>query len=417
MRLVRKAELQPTPTQLEVLLQHAGCARWAYNWGLARKQEAWTKRKAALDNGVLRKDAPRVPSYVDLSRELNRLKKISKEQGGVPWMYESSKCAPHEALRNLDNAFGHFFRRVKKGEVPGHPKFKSKSKGIGGFRLQGSIKVELKTIQLPRIGRIRIKPGDHGYLPIGSPSQVSVTEHAGRWFVSVGEPEIEDNQLNGGPAVGVDLGVVRLATLSDGAVIENPRALNGATRTLRRRQKSVSRKQKGSANRRKAKKTLARIHFRIANLRKDVLHKATTDLTKSHGWVVIEDLQVKNMTRRCSGKGRAAKSGLNRAILDAGFGEFRRILEYKGKLYGCEVVAVSPKYTSQRCSACGFVDAGNRTTQERFRCLMCGHEENADLNAAKNVLVAGSCPETQNACGDDVRPSRIGRLSMKQESA
>ncbi len=373
------------------------------------------KRKAALDAGVSRHNAPKIPSAIDLHRELNRLKKIPKEQGGVPWMYESSKYAPQEALRNLDKAFDHFFNRIKNGKKPGYPKFKNK--GVGGFRLAGDVKVGLKTIQLPRIGRIRIKPGDHGYLPVGRPSQVSVTEHAGCWFVSMVGSETEEGRPNGGPTLGIDLGVARLATLSDGTVIENPRALKQEERKLRQRQKSMSRKKKGSANRRKARQALASIHFRVANLRKDVLHKVTTDLTKSHGRVVIEDLQVKNMTRRCSGNGRAAKSGLNRAILDAGFGEFRRMLEYKGKLYGCEVVTVASQYTSQRCSACRFVDAGNRPTQERFRCLICGHEDNADLNAAKNILVAGSCPETQNACGDDVRPSRIGQLSVKQESA
>ncbi len=417
MKLSRKVELQLTPMQLEVLLKSAGCARWAYNWGLMQKQEAWSKRKAALDNGVLQKDAPKVPSAIDLHRDLTRLKKVSKEQGGVPWMYESSKAAPQEALRNLDNAFKHFFRRVKKGEMPGYPKFKTKRKGLGGFRLTGAIKVESKTIRLPRIGWVRVKPGDHGYLPVGNPSQVSVSECAGRWFISVLEPEEVEGLPNGGSSVGVDLGVARLATLSDGEVIENPRVFKQEERKLKRRQKSLSRKQKGSANRRKARQALARTHFRIANLRKDVLHKVTTGLTKSHGRIVIEDLHVKNMTQRRSGKGKAAKSGLNRAILDAGFGEFRRMLEYKGQLYGCEVVAVSPQYTSQRCSACGFVDAKNRPTQERFKCLSCGHEENADINAAKNILVAGSCPETQNACGDDVRPSRIGQLSVKQESA
>ncbi len=417
MRLSRKAELQPTPTQRKAFIRHAGCARWAYNWGLARKQEAWAKRKAVLDQGVSRGQAPKVPSAIDLHRELVLLKKTPKEKGGVPWMYESSKCAPQEALRNLDAAFKYFFRRVKKGETPGHPKFKLKSKGIGGFRVAGSVKVESKTIQLPRIGRVRIKPGDHGYLPVGAPSQVSVTEHAGRWFISMVRCETEEGLPNGGPVVGIDMGIARLATLSDGTTIENPKALKQEGQKLRRRQKSISRKKKGSANRRKARQALARTHFRIANIRNDVLHKITTDLTKSHGRVVIEDLRVKNMTRRCSGKGRAAKSGLNRALLDAGFGEFRRMLEYKGKLYGCEVVAVSPKYTSQRCSACGFVDAGNRPTQERFRCLSCGHEENADLNAAKNILVAGSCSETQNACGDDVSPSCAGQLSVKQESA
>jgi len=411
MRLSHKVEIQPTPTQRQAFLQHAGNARWAYNWGLAQHKSAYAAWvKAGKPKGW------DWPTAIGLHKELNALKKKSPEEGGVSWMYEASKCAPQEALRNLDRAFKHFFRRCRNGNKrPGFPRFKSRHRGIGGFRLTGVIKADEKTVTLPVIGRVRIKPGDHGYLRFGRYSQVTVTERAGRWFVSIVGPEIEDGAPNGGPSVGIDVGVARLVTLSDGTIVENPRALRSSQRKLRRCHKDLSRKKKGSANRNKARLRLARVFARVANLRSDALHKATTLIAKRYGRCCIEDLKVANMTR----SGGSRKRGLNRVVLDASFGEFRRMLEYKGRLYGCEVVAVPAQYTSQRCSVCGHVDAGNRTSQARFCCLSCGFEANADLNAAINILVAGSCPETQNACGEDGPGRAFGpwTASMKQESA
>ena len=326
-------------------------------------------------------------------------------------MYEASKCAPQEALRDLDSAFKNFLSGRGK-----YPRFKSRNKGVGGFRLTGSIKADKKSVQLPRIGRVRIKPGDHGYIPFDRYAQASVTEKAGRWFVSVVGPEVAEALPNGGPAVGLDLGVARLATLSDGTVIDNPRALKGSQRKISRLQKEVSRRKKGSCNRSKSRKKLAKAHYRVRNIRADALHKSTTIIAKSHGTVVIEDLRVKNMTKG----GGSRKRGLNRVLLDASFGEFRRLLEYKGRRYGCSVVAVPARHTSQRCSRCGCVDPKSRSTQSSFACTGCGFEINADLNAAINILVAGSCPETQNACGELVRPVSLragGQSSVKQESA
>ncbi len=412
----RKVEIQPTPTERQALLQHAGNSRWAYNWGLRRHKVA---HGAWVEAGKPKKWD--WPNAITLHRELNALKKVPAEEGGVPWMYEASKCAPQEALRDLDRAFKHFFRRCRVGaKRKGFPRFKSRNRGIGGFRLTGAIKTDEKAVTLPVIGRVRIKPGEHGYLPIGKHSQVSVTEQAGRWFVSVIGPEVEEVEPNDGSEVGLDLGVARLATLSDGTIIENPMALKKGERKIKKLQKEVSRKKKGSANRAKARARLVRAHAQVRNLRRDALHKATTGLAKSHGRIVIEDLKVRNMTRSAKGRGKAAKAGLNCVVLDASLAEFRRTLTYKGKLYGCDVVAVPPHYTSQRCSACGHIDAGNRRSQSEFRCLSCGYEVNADLNAAINILVAGSCPDTLNACGGDVRPDQfrlVGQTSVKQESA
>ena len=417
MRLSFQVEVQPTPTQRQALLQHAGNARWAYNWGLAQYKAAYTKwvelEKPKKWNGW--------PNAIGLHRDLNVLKGVPQEEGGVPWMYEASKAAPQETLRNLDVAFKNFF--TGRGR---YPRFKSRSRGIGGFRLTGVIRADQKTIKLPTIGRLRVKPGERGYLPFGKHAQVSVTERAGRWFVSVVGPEITEAAPNGLPVVGIDLGVAHLATLSDGTVFANPRALAAGQKKIRRVQKEVSRRQKGSANRGKSRKRLAWVHARVRNVRQDVLHKATTTIAKSHGKVIIENLKVRNMTRSARGTvaapGRKVrqKAGLNRVLLDASFAEFRRMLEYKGKRFGCEVVAVNPAYTSQRCSACGHVESGNRASQAGFRCLSCSFEINADLNAAINIMVAGSCPETENACGEDVRPGQLRltrRTSMKQESA
>ena len=404
MRLAYRAEIKPTPRQRAALLQHAGNARWAYNWGLRQHRDAYeqwmAEGKPAKWKGW--------PNAISLHRDLNALKKALPEDGGIPWMYSASKASPQEALRDLDRAFKNFLTGRAR-----YPRFKSRSRGIGGFRLTGTIKVGHRTIQLPVVGRVKFQPGERGYLPWGKHAQVSVTEQAGRWFVSVVGPEVVEAAPSDRPAVGLDLGVARLATLSDGTVIENPKALQRGQRKIKRLQQEVSRKKKGSANRNKARHRLAKAHDRVRNVRRDALHKATTSIATRFGRVIIEDLKVRNMTR--SGRG---KRGLNRVVLDAAFGEFRRLLEYKGRLYGCEVVAVPPHYTSQRCSACGHVEKGNRVSQSDFLCLSCGHEANADLNAAINILEAASSTDSLNACGEDVRPTSTcseRQTSMKQE--
>jgi putative transposase len=318
-RLAYRAEIRPTPRQRAALLQHAGNARWAYNWGLRQHRatyEQWVEAgKPKRWKGW--------PNAISLHRDLNALKKVEVADGGVPWMYEASKAAPQEALRDLDRAFKNFLAGRAR-----YPRFKSRNRGIGGFRLTGAIKADNRTIQLPNIGKVMFQPGERGYLPWGKHAQVSVTEQAGRWFVSVVGPEVAEAVSNGNPSVGLDLGVARLATLSDGTVIENPKALEAGQRKIKKLQQEVSRKKKGSANRSKARAKLARAHARVRNVRRDALHKATTTLAKSHGRIVVEDLKVKNMTAG----GGSRKRGLNRVVLDAAFGAFRSMLEYKGKL-------------------------------------------------------------------------------------
>lgn len=410
MKLAAQSEIRPSNIQRNALMQHAGNARWTYNWALNRHKEAYQEW---LSLGKPKK-WKKWPNAISLHKELNLLKKVPLEEGGVPWMYEASKASPQEALRNLDDAFKRFFKGLAE-----YPKFKSRNKRIGGFKLTGTIKVTQTTIQLPRIGIIRLQPHERGYLPIGKYSQVSVKEKAGRWFVSVVNPiDIPEGKPNGGSMVGLDMGVARLATLSNGFVVPNPKALQNGQKKLKKLQRDMDRKKKGSMNRRKAKAKVARAHARVTNLRRDAQHKASTYLTKNHSWIAIEDLKIKNMTK----KGGSRKRGLNRVMLDAALGEFRRQLEYKGLLNDCEIVVVPPHYTSQMCSGCGFTSKGNRVSQSRFVCLSCGLRMNADLNAAINIKrlgVAASFSETKNACGEVIRldVAAFGHqaASMKQE--
>jgi putative transposase len=313
-----------------------------------------------------------------LHRELNALKKTE-----FAWMYAVSKCAAQEALRNLDRAFAHFFRRVKeklagKKVQVGFPKHKSKKNGLGSFRLTGAIHVFENAIQLPRLGRLRLK--ECGYLPGGGVHILSATvsERAGRWFVSV-QVEMEApvaEPVEKGTA-GVDLGILRMATLSDGEEIDNPRALKQAQTKIRRLQRRVVRRQRGSANRKKAVRQLARAHYRVANIRKEAVHQATSRLAKTKSAIVLEELNVGGMLKN---------HHLAQAIADVGLYEFRRQLRYKGAWYGCEVLIADRYYpSSKRCSSCGQVKPVLALSERVYRCGYCGLEIDRDWNAAINL--------------------------------
>ena len=393
-----KTELDPNDRQRTALLRHAGAARWAYNFGLRRKVEAY-------------KATGKSPTAIDLHRELNVLKKKPVEDGGVPWMYEISKCAPQEALRHVDRAFQGFFQRCARGATrKGFPRFKSRKRGIGGFTLTGAIRAETTHVQLPRLGRLRLKEG--GYLPADGVKVLAatVTERAGRWFVSL---QVEQEIALPTPeehVVGVDVGISALAVTSDGEVFENPKALRTSTTCLRRLQKSVSRKVKGSSNRRKAVAKLARQHYRVACVRQDAIHKATTAIAKQASVVVIESLNVAGMMKN---------HRLARAIGDAGLAEFHRQLRYKAVWRGGRIVEADRFYPSSKtCSRCGHVKDVLGLGEREFRCESCGLRISRDLNAAINLKNWPSVA-TVTACGEAsagrVREVPTKLASMKQE--
>src|SRR6266571_2714004 len=266
-----RTELDLNNKQITACKMHAGAARYAYNWGLKRKQEVYQTTGRSI-------------SALELHRELNHLKQTT-----LPWMYEVSKCAPQEALRDLDSAFTNFFRRVqlkKEGKwrgSPGYPSFKTKRQGLGSFRLTGSIHVYEQAIDLPRLGRLRLK--ECGYVPTSGVNVLSATvsEEAGRWFVSVQvEEEVPDPPAGTSEPIGVDVGINRLAQCSDGRVVENPKALRSELKRLKRLHRRLSRKTKGSKNRAKARMKLARKYARITHIRQDALHQGTSSLTRAH---------------------------------------------------------------------------------------------------------------------------------------
>jgi putative transposase len=441
-----KTELDLTNKQRTACLKHAGCARFAYNWGIARKQEAYRAGK-------------QFPTAMELHRELNALK-----QTAYPWMYEVSKCAPQEALRDLDKSYKHFFRRLrlkKEGKYNGplgFPRFRAKKKERGHFRLTGNIHMSAQTIQLPCIGSLRLR--EQGYLPTSEIKILSATisEQAGRWFVSVQvEEEVPTPSKACGEPIGVDLGIKFLAVCSDGrAPIPNPKALRTHLKKLRRFQRRLCRRTKGGKNWEKARQLLARQHYRIANIRCNALHQATSSLTHAHfskaereslrshlvstlpepktkveakmrrkqvkqqlhqanetntlrrpRVIVMEDLYVTGLLKNHK---------LARAIADVGMGEFRRQMTYKATWNGESLLLADRFYPStKKCSHCGHVKAEISLSERSYECSECGMVIDRDDNSALNLVALAPKPLLStassagiDACREDVRPGFPG---------
>lgn len=354
-------ELDPNVVQFTLLAKHAGVSRFAYNWGLARRIALWEQEKKCTN-------------AIEQHRELNRLKRTE-----FPWMYEVSKCAPQEALRDLDRAFRNFFRGHKTGRKVGFPKFKRKWRR-DSFRLTGVIRVLERHVQLPRLGNVRVKETT---AVRGRILSATVSREADRWFVSLTvEQEIADPEPVAGPAVGIDVGLTHFATVvgSDGEVVkvEPPKPLNRYLKLLRRRQRKHSRKQKGSHNRQKSALRLARLHRRIRNIRGDFLHKLSTELAKTKSIIAVEDLNVSGLLKNKS---------FARHIADVGWAEFRRQLGYKTGLYGSRLVVANRFFPSSKtCSACGAVQDRMAVDVREWICPECAKRHDRDVNAARNLL-------------------------------
>lgn len=357
-----KTELDPTEPQKAALKAHADASRFAYNWGLQRKIEVMNLNKLPLEH-------INIPTAMDLHKELVRLKHTQYR-----WLEEVSKCAPQEALRDLDAAFKNFYRNHR-----GFPRFKSKKWTKKSFTITGDkITVADNCVRLPILGWVKLK--EDGYLlPEGAVhiKAATVSERAGRWFVSLNVEEDVEPVVNHGPVVGIDLGINHLIAVSDGTFIENPKALSHGERRLKHIQRSVSRKKAGSHNRAKAVQRLARAHLKIANIRKDAINKATTRLARSKSVIVIEALNVAGMMKN---------HHLAKSVADAAFGEIRRQLERKTVWYGSRLVKVDRFFPStKQCSQCGFVKTSMPLSERTFRCPSCGFEADRDSNASKTL--------------------------------
>lgn len=363
MILAHKITLDPNNAQATYLARAAGTARFAYNWALdewKRQYEAWRQ-----DNSLPK------PSEAALRRQLNAIKRER-----FPWMLEVTKCAPQMAIIQLGEAFRNFFA----GRA-GFPRFRKKGRDDRFTLTNEQFSIDGCHIRIPHLGWVRMRE------PLrfaGKIMSATICRVADRWFVSITVDTSDDPHLpkaeNQG-AVGVDLGVSALATLSTGERIPGPKPHKALLDRLRRLSRSLSRKQKGSANRRKAKMKLAKLHARIANIRTDALHKLTSDLTRRFHTIAIEDLNVRGMVKN---------RHLSRAVSDMGFFEFRRQLEYKAAMRG-GLVVVADRFlaSSKTCSACGHKLEHLPLSVRRWTCPDCGAIHDRDVNAARNLLAFG----------------------------
>ena len=392
-----KFELMPNGEQKRDMRRFAGARRFVYNRALDIQKTNYTAGGKLI-------------GYVDMA---NRIPEWKKE---FPWLKESPSQALHQSLKDAERAFKNFFEKPVS-----FPRFKKR--GVGdSFRFPQGFEIDKANhhIKFPKSGQMRYR---NSMVILDTAKNITVSQSGGKLFASIQtEREIEQPIQSATNAIGIDIGIVRFATLSDGSFIAPLGSFKKHEQRLARYQRRMSHKVKFSKNWLKAKRRVQKIHTRISNARKDFLHNATTEISKNHAMVAIEDLQVSNMskssagTTETAGKNVAAKSGLNKSILDQGWFEFRRQLEYKLNWNGGILVPVPAHYTSQICPACGHVAKENRKTQAKFVCMDCGHEENADVVGAKNVLARW---HRVLACGEDGsgsgRKTKVKPALMKQE--
>jgi putative transposase len=300
-------------------------------------------------------------THYDLQKQITDLRKEYEWINDVPY-------ATLEAVtERLDKAYKSFFKGG------GFPKWASK-KTYKSIHFKKNLSIIGGKVKIPRIGIIKMFKDAP---MIGKPKTAQIIIEPTGFFISI-QCELPDQKLCGEnqAAIGIDMGIAQFCTLSDGSMIENPKHFAGHERKLRIENRSLARKKKGSNSWKKQAKKLARLHHTIGNVRRDFLHKTSTDIARKYSTVYVEDLKIKNMSKN---------KNLSKHILDCGWGMFRTMLEYK-----TNVVKVNPRHTSQTCNSCGSVDAKSRISQSEFKCTNCGHEKHADINAALNIMSRGA---------------------------
>jgi putative transposase len=395
MRLLKayRFRLEPTPTVAREMGRVAGCCRFVFNRALALERERFERKEKHL-------------GYAELCKELTSWRHAPDTE-----FLAAAPIHPlQQALKDLDRAYHNFFEG--RAELP---RFKKKGRH-DAFRYpdpkQFAVDDRHSRVRLPKLGWVRYR---RSRAVAGTPKQLTISRQGGHWFVSIQtEQEVAAPVHPANSAVGLDVGVAKFAALSTGDTFAPVSSFRKYEKKLAREQRKLARKVKYSHNWRKQRARIAKLHEKIAHIRNDFLHKTSTIISKTHAVIVLEDLSVRSMsgsargTVNDPGRNVRAKAGLNKSILDQGWAEFRRQLEYKQTWRGGMVVAVDPRNTSRTCPCCGHVSAENRKTQAVFRCVRCGHAADADVNAARNILAAG---HAVIACGERAQSGP----SMKQE--
>lgn len=387
-----KYELRPDGEQKQLMLRFSGSCRFVFNKALALQKQNYDQGGKKL-------------TYTALCKELTNW----KNQPETNWLSLTPAQSLQQSLKNLEAAYRNFF--TKKADFP---RFKKKGNS-DSFRYPQGIRLDQSNnrIFLPKLGWMRYRNSREA---LGLIKNVTISQSGKKWFISIQtQREVEQPILdqkdnsNNKAVIGIDMGIARFATLSDGTFLAPLNSFKKQQQRLIKAQRSLSRKKKRSNNWQKVKTKLQTIHTHIKNCRNDFLHKASTTISKNHALVCMEELQIGNMSKSAAGTlaspGRnvKAKSGLNRSILDQGWGEFKRQLEYKLSWNGGSLIAVNPRNTSRTCPSCNHIAKENRLSQAKFHCVKCSFEENADLVGAINILRAGhaqlACTDTSPALG------------------
>lgn len=351
--------LKPTSEQESVFGRWAGARRWVWNWALARRQTHYKATGTSL-------------TVTQLCAELA----VLKRQSETAWLRECNAQSLQQAIRDLDKAFGAFFAKRAK-----FPRFRSKKRDRPSFRLPAEVRVEGEKLYVPKVGLVRLVL----HRPVeGTVKSATFTQDAtGAWYVSLVVHFALSDVAPPAPrperTIGVDLGLKELAVLSDGERVPAPKQYHRAERKLRRLQRHLSRCEKGSKGRENARKAVARQHLRVANQRKDFLHKLSSRLVQQYDAIAVENLNVKGL----------AKTKLGKSVLDAAWGQFRWQLTYKARWAGTHLVVVGRFFPSSRlCGACGAIN-NDLTLADRIWTCACGAVHDRDLNAARNIRTEG----------------------------
>jgi len=366
-----RIEIKPNNKQLQLLKKSCNVSRYTYNWMLGKKIDEYE----ALKSLAKMYDLDKVPNihgtYVEWSREWTLFKKDKD------WIKEVSKCCGQEALRNLEMSFKRFFKGLSK-----HPKFKRK--GINeSFRLNGFVFIDYNKIQLPVIGKVRLKEKGYATDKKIKISSVTVSREVDRWFVSffikdkIVVPKLQElSNCAVNDILGIDLGIKTFAVLSDGTQIENPKNLKRSLKRLKQRQRALSRKKKGSNNRNKARIKLASIHEKVTNQRLDFLHKTTAEIVQSYDTICLETLTASNMMKNHK---------LAQALSDIAIGKFNELLEYKAEWYGKNILRIGRFEPSSRLCTCGVINKELKLSHRTWTCNNCGATHDRDVLASNNI--------------------------------